>query len=142
MNSAIHHFGRNERRLLLAAEERARKSGKWGDWEKITFPRGSAGRHWAAEFQTAYRNKVFSVLVRSVSDGTGGAVVHLAISSLSGIRPSWWEAQRIKDGICGPEATAVEIYPPRSEVVDGADMYHLWALPSPLPFGLAEPGHG
>ena len=46
--------------------------------------------------------------------------------------------QRIKDEIAGQDATAVEVYPPHSEIVDQADMYHLWVLPEPLPFSLAD----
>ena len=61
---------------------------------------------------------------------------HLAISSLSGIRPTWPEAQRMKNELAGDDATAVEVYPPQGEVVDQADMYHLWVLPGPIPFSL------
>ena len=45
-------------------------------------------------------------------------------------------SERIKDEIAGPDATAVEVYPPQAEIVDDADMYHLWVLPAPLPFSL------
>lgn len=124
-------MSRNERRVLLTAEARARRSGIWGEWEKLTVPRGSAGMSWAAEFTTVYRNKVFSVLVRDA-----GHAVHMAVSSLSGERPSWHEMQRIKDELAGNDATAVEVYPPKSEIVDGADMFHIWVLPERLPFGL------
>lgn len=129
---------RHERRFLLKCEERARKSGQWGVWETIHFPRGSAGDGWVRDFDTAHRNAVFSVLDRTLPNG----VRHLAVSSLSQIRPSWWEMQRIKDDLAGPEATAVEVYPPRDEVVDGADMFHIWVLPQPLPFGLARRAAG
>lgn len=74
-------------------------------------------------------NDVFSVLLRPLPNGH----VHLMISSLSEIRPDWWEAQRIKNEICGHEATAVEVYPPQSEVVDDANAYHLWTVDR-LPF--------
>jgi len=124
---------RNERRRLLDAEARACKTGEWGDWERLTFPRGSAGKRWAAEFTTVYRNRVFSVLVRDA-----GTAVHMAVSSLSQIRPTWHEMQRIKDELAGEDATAVEVYPPRREVVDDADMFHLWVLPAPLPFTIYE----
>lgn len=132
MNPAIENLPRNERRMLLAMERAARSSGDWGAWERLTFPKGSAGRTWAAEFATAHRNKVFSVLDRTLPDGTR----HLAVSSLSGERPSWWEMQRIKDDLAGHAATAVEVYPPKQEIVDEADMFHIWVLPQPLPFGL------
>lgn len=134
MNPAILHLSRNERRMLLTAEARARSEGRWGEWETLHFPRGSAGGSWAAEFTTVHRNKVFSVLDRTLSND----VRHLAVSSLSAIRPSWREMQRIKDELAGASATAVEVYPPRAEVVDEADMFHLWILPETLPFSLSD----
>jgi hypothetical protein len=123
---------RHERRAALAAEAMHRKYGQWGAWETLTFPPGSAGRSWAATFTKVHRNKVFSVLDR---DDFSGAR-HLAVSSLSGIRPSWHEMQRIKDDLAGERATAVEVYPPRSEIIDDADMFHIWVLPGALPFSL------
>lgn len=122
---------RNERRSLLRAEAHARESGQWGAWETLSFAPGTVGGGWAADFTKAHRNRVFSVLDRDVK-----GVRHLAVTSLSQIRPSWWEMQRIKDELAGVEATAIEVYPPRGEVVDGADMYHIWVLPQSLPFGL------
>jgi hypothetical protein len=49
--------------------------------------------------------------------------------------------QRIKDTLAGPDRAAVEVYPPASEVVDQANMYHLWVLPpgARLCFGLHLP---
>lgn len=132
------NISRNERRHLLAKEAKARRAGTWSAWETLTFPPGTVGRGWAAEFTTAHRNNVFAVLDRTLGNG----VRHLAISSLSENRPTWHEAQRIKDEIAGEDATAVEVYPPRSEIVDDANMYHLWVVTVPLPFSLAnrEPG--
>ena len=135
--SDFEHLPRRERRAFLSDEAGRRRRGDWGPWEKLDLPNGLlGGRGWTREIRAAYRNGVFSVLVREVENGAGESVLHLAVTSLSQTRPTWWEAQRIKNEICGPEATAVEVYPPQSEVVDGADMYHLWALPGRLPFGL------
>ena len=61
---------------------------------------------------------------------------HLAVSSLSGIRPTWPEMQRIKNELVGSDATAIEVYPPERDVIDQADMFHLWVLRGSLPFGL------
>lgn len=44
--------------------------------------------------------------------------------------------QRIKDELAGVDATAIEVYPPKAEVIDQADMFHIWVLPGKLPFGL------
>lgn len=92
-NSALEQCDRNQRRVLLKAEATARDRGDWGAWETLTFPAGTVGRGWAREFTKAHRNKVFSVLDRT----TNGDTRHLAIASLSQIRPSWYEMQRIKD---------------------------------------------
>lgn len=71
-----------------------------------------------------------------------GQVVHLAVrraDSKPGI--GWSHLQRIKNDLVGPERLAIEIYPPESEIVDEAHMYHLWVLPigHALPFGLKGP---
>lgn len=125
-------FPRNNRRALLDRERRRRKSGEWPAWVRHDLLPGQAGSGWAGEFTHAHVNDVFSVLDRTLPDGTR----HLMINSLSNERPSWWEAQRIKNEIAGVNATAVEVYPPQSEVVDDADAYHLWILPAPLGFSL------
>ena len=131
MNPAMQHLPRWRRRQLLDEEAHRRKTVDWGAWEVLpanALPEKPRG--WGAEVTTVYRNKVFAVLVRPIPAG-----LHLAVSSLSGIRPSWHEMQRIKNDVLGPDATAVEVYPPASQVVDGADMFHIWAV-GPLPFSL------
>lgn len=122
---------RNQRRTLLAAEKKARWSGNWGLWEVLDLPAPPDWQQggWLGEVRTVHRNRCWSVLDRALPDGTR----HLAITSLSQIRPTWWEMQRIKDELAGHSATAVEIYPPSNEVVDGANMYHLWVVATPMP---------
>lgn len=127
-------MSRPERKLLLRAEARARSSGDWGPWEKFEFPHGTVGAGWSRHFTAVHKNRVFSVLDGTRQDGTR----HLAVTSLSQERPSWWEMQRIKNEIAGEDATAIEVYPPQSEAVDGADMFHIWVLPSGLTFGLRD----
>lgn len=132
-NDVLKTVSPKERLRLLALERKFRASGEWGAWERLPLAPGQAGTSgWASECQACHRNRVFAVLERL--DATG--VTHLAVSSLSGIRPSWPEMQRIKDEIAGREATAIEVYPPKAEVVDEADMFHLWVLRGKLPFGL------
>ena len=130
-----------ERQRLLNLERKFRQSGNWGEWEHLPVAPGSAGKGgWASYVTTAHRNRCFCVLERQAEAG----VIHLAVSSLSGIRPSWWEMQRIKDELAGHDATAIEVYPPKSQIVDEADMFHIWVLRGKLPFGLhvhpAPPG--
>lgn len=131
--STFDDMPRRNRRQILRDEAITRRARKWNKWETLKLPRGTVHPHgWTADITTAHRNNVFSVLDRTLPDGTR----HLAITSLSGVRPTWPEMQRIKDEIAGPDATAVEVYPPQAEIVDQADMYHLWVLPAPLPFSL------
>lgn len=136
-HAVLAHVSRQERRLALKRADAARKRGDWGAWETIRFPQGTVSadpRDWSYGFDTVHRNAVFSVLDRVTPCGAR----HLAITSLSTVRPTWWEMQRIKNEIAGDKTTGVEVYPPQDEVVDGADMYHLWILPQPLDFGLRQ----
>ena len=135
MNSALKTLPPHLRRLHLQEEAALRKEGAWGSWKVKNFPAGSAGRDWAAEFTVSHVNEVFSVLDRRVQT-SWGEVRHLAVASISGIRPTWHEMQRIKDEIAGSYSTAIEVHPPHDRVVDEADMFHIWVLPSNLPFGI------
>jgi hypothetical protein len=52
----------------------------------------------------------------------------------------WRHLQAIKNEVCGRECTAVEIFPPESQLVDSANEYHLWVFGPghQLPFGFDE----
>jgi len=128
VNPAIEHLSRTERKFLIKREERLRASGEWGQWERIPLPSGTGGRGWNKEVRGVHRNAVFAVLERP----TTGAV-HYAISSLSGVRPTFHEMQRIKNDLTGAETTAVEVDTPQSQLVDEADMFHFFVV-DPLPF--------
>ncbi|WP_349627722.1 hypothetical protein [Rhodopseudomonas sp. BR0C11] len=134
MTPDFFNVGRSTRRVLLKEEAKHRRSGSWGPWETVHFPFGTIGFSWTAGFTTAHKNKVFAVLERRLDSG----VRHLAVTSLSEIRPTWREMQRIKDELAGPDKTAVEVYPPATEVIDAANMFHLWVLPDALPFSLHD----
>ena len=144
-------FSRRERRdreqqikKHIKEETARRKSGDWGPWETVKLLNGipqdymgfqlfkSAPGGWCKEIRFAHRNKVFAVLRRH----TEGAL-HLAITSISHVRPTWWEMQRIKNELAAPEATGVEIYPPQDEVVDNTEVFHLWII-GPVPFTIFE----
>ena len=135
MNPVLKAIDPSFRHAPLQKEAKSRSTGKWESWTIKNFPKGSAGSGWAADFNTCYVNGIFSVLDRELKT-SWGKVRHLAVASLSGIRPSWHEMQRIKNEIAGPSTTAIEVYPPDDRVVDEADMFHVWVLPSKLPFGI------
>lgn len=48
---------------------------------------------------------------------------------------TWDELQQIKRWCGYADEIAVEIYPRESDVIDVANMRHLWILKEPLPFG-------
>ena len=54
---------------------------------------------------------------------------------------SWRVLQDIKNAVAGIDRTAIEVYPPESEVTDTANMYHLWvcALGYEPPVRLTKP---
>jgi len=51
---------------------------------------------------------------------------------------SWSDLQRIKNELIGNDRMAVEVYPREEDLVDSANMYHLWVFPEEmtLKFGL------
>lgn len=58
---------------------------------------------------------------------------------------SWRRLQRLKAECGFGDREAVEIYPPDADVVDVANMRHLWVLPERLPFSwraAPTPGEG
>lgn len=76
-----------------------------------------------------------------VPHGTRDGWVHLSIHSRNR-RPvaDWRHFQQIKNDIMGPDREAVELYPDEKRLVDTANEYHLWVLPSGswLPVGFTE----
>ncbi len=88
----------------------------------------------------AFVNNRYSVQV-SVDATPWGAVHHLWIRRHDSepVR-SWTDVQRIKREVLhdGADRVGVEVYPREADVVDQANMYHLWVLPPgfEFPFGL------
>jgi len=127
--------GRRDRRAAQAMERKG-LAGKWGDWRKVPLPDGiPGGKGWCRDVREAWSNNIYVVLIRPFADET--STIHMAIRTASQLEPPWRDLQRIKNEICGPEATAVQVMPPESELIDEADMYHMWVLSSRLPFTLA-----
>ena len=134
---------RQQRQHAKALERKAWSSGKWGEWRCTPLPNGLPGGHgWCCDIRFAYANDLYAVLERPMMT-PWGFVRHLAIRTASNLEPPWRDKQRIKDELFSPHDTAVEVMPPAVEVVDQADMYHLWILPHDmaLPFSLFDRRH-
>lgn len=133
---------RDVRRQVGAIERRERASGKWSPLKLMSPEQIAEGRvqaraafggvttGWASQISQAYRNDWIVVLVRSVhSDILCVTVDHAAIRTAMCAEFGWRELQRIKDEIFGKDRMAVQVYPRQSDLVDAADMYHLWVFP-------------
>lgn len=50
----------------------------------------------------------------------------------------WKDMQRIKTEVFGSTRTGIQVFPPEADLVDDANIYHVWVLPEGfnLPFGL------
>lgn len=127
-------------------KKRERAAEAWGPWEsrESAVAEARAGIHGGAlvTMVGAYLNRVLSVQVFDV-EPRGGlfshvvGVQHFIIRRHDGTdHVTWPDKQRVKDEIAGPEHTAVEMFPPRSALVDERNLYHLWVVPPVVKFGV------
>lgn len=113
-----------------------RKRGRFSALKPGPLPE-SSGRGWLAQVDRTWINGWYCVLARPV-ETAWGRVEHLAVRDFPGDPLTWAELQWVKDNTLGPARVAVEVYPAAADVVDEANMYHLWVLPEGfrLPFTL------
>lgn len=110
-------------------------------WSPGRLPRHS-GSKWAAlaGVTETWVGSIHTVMVAPIAT-EWGEVLHLFVRRHdSKAERSWPTLQRIKNELVGPERVAVEVFPAASQLVDEANMYHLWVLPDgmKLPFGLVR----
>lgn len=111
-------------------------------WQRVPAPntRGAKMHGWVREMNEAYRevSGEYAVLVRTLNTKLG-TVKHAAIRNATETDIPWSEKQRIKNEIFGEEKQAIEFFPKQSELIDEANMYHLWILEDcELDFGIYE----
>lgn len=86
----------------------------------------------------AWRNRLYDAAVIHFDNGA----LHISFKRIdrSAVR-DWRHFQAIKNEIAGPEREAVELFPPESQLMDGANQYHLWVFPAgeSLWLGMAMP---
>lgn len=89
-------------------------------------------RERVGDLQSVWKNNRYIVQIYRRALG-GGAMEasHLAVrrndeSEIQG----WDDLQRIKNELAGGDRVALEIYPPEAEVIDQANMRHLFVLPA------------
>ena len=92
----------------------------------------------------ALRSRDF--LVQVYNEGRHGVLVRLSINrarlNAAGTRwddrITWDDLQRLKNEAGYGDFDAVEVYPQQSEVVNVANVRHLWIMAAPLPFKWAR----
>lgn len=99
------------------------------------------GHGWFSDINRCYTDEKheYAVMIRDV-ETEWGLMQHAAIRNIDSTDIPWAEKQRIKTEIFGSAATAIEVFPTTDDLVDEANMYHIWVLPigMKLPFGLKE----
>jgi len=74
-----------------------------------------------------------------------GMIDHFMIRWYTGANTEipWMAKQNIKNELVGAGRTAIEVFPSEADLVDTANMYHLWAFPGGFrfDFGLHMPAH-
>jgi len=113
----------------------------WSEWERVPRP-DPALYPSLRNVEAVWKNNVY--IVQVVPHKTEwGHVMQLMIrrNDEAPVR-DWLDLQRIKNEILGEQRTAVEVFPAQGELVDHANLYHLWVLPEgfELPFGMREIG--
>lgn len=78
----------------------------------------------------AFENGFYSVMLRPLDEDRAW---HVMVSTLEDA-PSrdWRDLQRIKNELFGPNDIAIEIFPREQDVIDEANMTHLWVVPFDL----------
>jgi hypothetical protein len=88
------------------------------------------------------RSRSYLVQVYAASEGSPDAMLRLSVCRTSVVAGrwadgiSWDDLQRLKREAGYGDAQAIEIYPPDSDVIDDANMRHLWILTKPLAVAL------
>lgn len=130
-------MNRRERRAGRAFARATRN--EWQPFELVpvatTHPeRWGEMRATTGDLRQCWRNNVYSVQVYVRTDSLHHGQVRalqLAVRRHDGDEiHGWSDLQRIKDEIAGPERVAIEIYPAAKDVVDNANMRHLFVLPA------------
>jgi len=95
--------------------------------------------HLAREGETVYINSRYQVSVFPAKDAYSEGFprfIHLCFKHDANVAiTDFRDMQRIKNELVHPEAFAFQIFPPESQLVDGANQYHLWVL---IPDGFPE----
>ena len=80
----------------------------------------------------AFMNNRYVVMINDKAHLSDGVIAIKAMVQRHDNQPipnHWREMQLIKNEMFGDETTAIEYYPPQSQLVDDFNIYWLWVLP-------------
>lgn len=97
------------------------KTGEWGEWEDKSLDFRQKRMANAFAF---YANNIYSV---QVYNDNGQKVLGIRRHDQSA-NISWSDKQRIKDELFGKESFFVECFPPKSKLIDQANLFWLWEM--------------
>lgn len=130
------------RRARRAAAKGQKPTAGWTPFAESVPDRDMPDWAFNPETDRLYVNSRYTVIL--CLDGPGSTIddaVHLSIRR-NDRKPArdWRDFQRIKNELCGPEREGIELYPAESRLVDTANQYHLWVMPtgSIIPLGFRE----
>lgn len=119
----------------------------WGEWDRIVPTEQQKAEHPISEnVSVCYSNNRYGVQVYECfieKLGLAGETITQVTIGRHGDLESitWDELQRIKNELIGEDRVAIEIYPPVRQLVNQANLRHLWVFHQgyTLPFGLHLP---
>lgn len=79
----------------------------------------------------AFSNNRYIVMIMDNAETDKGPAIRAMIQTVDDrpITNHWAELQRIKNEIFGTSVTAIEYFPPQSELVDQHNIYWIWIFP-------------
>lgn len=132
-------MNRTQRRASIANGRRMMKQGwtAWEDWTDryLTMPTYVRRPNGIEKF---WKNSLYTVQLFTKPSEWGDIKLLMVRRNDEGPIRSWSDMQRVKNELAGEDRIAVEVYPKEADLIDQANMYHLWVLPEGfnLPFGL------
>jgi len=124
----IQHFrakNRHERRAMLAITRQTFKSKHWGEWEHRFGPHNPPPTEKLPDITDCWCNNKLSVQLHQ-----GAGWPRVMVRKHDSTRVEWAELQRIKNELFGEDRVAVEVLPRQRDLVDSANMYWFFLVPT------------
>lgn len=124
-------MARNAEAMKIAKKMLGKPAGPFVKMDK------SQSRAWPDWMTRAYKNNHFIVMIDDncpMNDGTTAVRVMVQRHDDAVFPDHWATLQRIKNTLFGAEVTAIEYFPPQSELSNAANIYWFFIMPGmPLP---------